>query len=86
MLRVAKSWFRIGSLEILAHDGELDLLRLVMTFGKVQVTQTPQLYKLQISKALLPISGIPSVCPLSHFSSFLDSSFDVHEMSVACLS
>lgn len=28
VLRVAKSWFRIGSLEILAHYGELDLLRL----------------------------------------------------------
>lgn len=27
MLRLAKSWFRIGSLEILAHSGELDLLR-----------------------------------------------------------
>ena len=28
VLRVAKSWFRIGSLEILTHSGELDLLRL----------------------------------------------------------
>lgn len=27
MLRLAKSWFRIGSLEILAHSGELDLQR-----------------------------------------------------------
>lgn len=27
MLRLAKSWFRIGSLEILAHAGELDLQR-----------------------------------------------------------
>uniref|UniRef100_A0A8C9FI99 Selenoprotein O n=1 Tax=Pavo cristatus TaxID=9049 RepID=A0A8C9FI99_PAVCR len=27
VLRLAKSWFRIGSLEILAHSGELDLLR-----------------------------------------------------------
>ncbi|XP_042328719.1 protein adenylyltransferase SelO-like isoform X2 [Sceloporus undulatus] len=30
VLRVAKSWFRIGSLEILAHSGELDLLRMVL--------------------------------------------------------
>lgn len=27
VLRLAKSWFRIGSLEILAHAGELDLQR-----------------------------------------------------------
>ncbi|NXW30365.1 SELO protein, partial [Phaetusa simplex] len=27
VLRLAKSWFRIGSLEILAHSGELDLQR-----------------------------------------------------------
>jgi len=32
VLRVAKSWFRIGSLEILAHYGELDLLRLENDF------------------------------------------------------
>ncbi|XP_061441708.1 protein adenylyltransferase SelO-like [Rhineura floridana] len=32
VLRVAKSWFRIGSLEILAHSGELDLLRLLLDF------------------------------------------------------
>ncbi|KAH0627533.1 hypothetical protein JD844_003334 [Phrynosoma platyrhinos] len=32
VLRVAKSWFRIGSLEILAHSGELDLLRMVLDF------------------------------------------------------
>ncbi|KAF5928849.1 hypothetical protein HPG69_012421 [Diceros bicornis minor] len=32
VLRVAKSWFRFGSLEILAHDGELDLLRTVLDF------------------------------------------------------
>ncbi|CAI5788900.1 Selenoprotein O [Podarcis lilfordi] len=30
VLRVAKSWFRIGSLEILAHSGELDLLRMLL--------------------------------------------------------
>ena len=27
VLRLAKSWFRFGSLEILADAGELDLLR-----------------------------------------------------------
>ncbi|XP_012586886.1 PREDICTED: selenoprotein O isoform X2 [Condylura cristata] len=32
VLRVAKSWFRIGSLEILAHHGELDLLRTLLDF------------------------------------------------------
>ncbi|XP_077009412.1 protein nucleotidyltransferase YdiU-like [Tamandua tetradactyla] len=32
VLRVAKSWFRFGSLEILAHDGELDLLRTLLDF------------------------------------------------------
>ncbi|XP_045631308.1 protein adenylyltransferase SelO-like isoform X2 [Ursus americanus] len=32
VLRVAKSWFRIGSLEILAHYGELDLLRTLLDF------------------------------------------------------
>ncbi|XP_063005577.1 protein adenylyltransferase SelO-like isoform X1 [Melospiza melodia melodia] len=32
VLRVAKSWFRIGSLEILAHSGELDLLRRLLDF------------------------------------------------------
>ncbi|XP_026977481.1 uncharacterized protein [Sagmatias obliquidens] len=32
VLRVAKSWFRIGSLEILAHYGELDLLRMLLDF------------------------------------------------------
>ncbi|XP_011369325.1 uncharacterized protein LOC105299339, partial [Pteropus vampyrus] len=32
VLRVAKSWFRIGSLEILAHDSELDLLRTLLDF------------------------------------------------------
>ncbi|XP_074841610.1 protein nucleotidyltransferase YdiU-like [Carettochelys insculpta] len=32
VLRVAKSWFRIGSLEILAHSGELDLLRTLLDF------------------------------------------------------
>ncbi|KAL7976537.1 hypothetical protein Chor_008486 [Crotalus horridus] len=30
VLRIAKSWFRIGSLEILAHSGELDLLRMLL--------------------------------------------------------
>ncbi|XP_026527934.1 uncharacterized protein LOC113414989 isoform X6 [Notechis scutatus] len=30
VLRVAKSWFRIGSLEILAQSGELDLLRMLL--------------------------------------------------------
>ncbi|XP_053266078.1 protein adenylyltransferase SelO-like isoform X1 [Podarcis raffonei] len=30
VLRVAQSWFRIGSLEILAHSGELDLLRMLL--------------------------------------------------------
>ncbi|XP_077158836.1 protein nucleotidyltransferase YdiU-like isoform X6 [Paroedura picta] len=30
VLRVAKSWFRIGSLEILAHYGEIDLLRMLL--------------------------------------------------------
>ncbi|XP_020656929.2 protein nucleotidyltransferase YdiU isoform X1 [Pogona vitticeps] len=30
VLRVAKSWFRIGSLEILAHSGEVDLLRMLL--------------------------------------------------------
>nr|XP_060638422.1 protein adenylyltransferase SelO-like isoform X3 [Anolis sagrei ordinatus] len=30
VLRVAKSWFRIGSLEILAHSGELELLRTLL--------------------------------------------------------
>ncbi|XP_060104171.1 protein adenylyltransferase SelO-like [Heteronotia binoei] len=30
VLRVAKSWFRIGSLEILTHYGELDLLRILL--------------------------------------------------------
>ncbi|XP_069504238.1 protein adenylyltransferase SelO-like isoform X3 [Ambystoma mexicanum] len=32
VLRVAKSWFRIGSLEILAHSGEVDLLRRLLDF------------------------------------------------------
>ncbi|XP_016074914.1 PREDICTED: UPF0061 protein ETA_18310-like isoform X4 [Miniopterus natalensis] len=32
VLRVAKSWFRTGSLEILAHYGELDLLRTLLDF------------------------------------------------------
>ncbi|XP_062956791.1 protein adenylyltransferase SelO-like isoform X2 [Cynocephalus volans] len=32
VLRAAKSWFRIGSLEILAHYGELDLLRTLLDF------------------------------------------------------
>ncbi|XP_059517161.1 protein adenylyltransferase SelO-like isoform X2 [Myotis daubentonii] len=32
VLRVAKSWFRIGSLEILTHYGELDLLRTLLDF------------------------------------------------------
>ncbi|XP_057588704.1 protein adenylyltransferase SelO-like isoform X2 [Hippopotamus amphibius kiboko] len=32
VLRVAKSWFRIGSLEILAYYGELDLLRTLLDF------------------------------------------------------
>ncbi|XP_014396175.1 PREDICTED: UPF0061 protein ETA_18310-like isoform X4 [Myotis brandtii] len=32
VLRVAKSWFRIGSLEILSHYGELDLLRTLLDF------------------------------------------------------
>ncbi|XP_073190392.1 protein adenylyltransferase SelO-like isoform X4 [Lepidochelys kempii] len=32
VLRVAKSWFRIGSLEILAHSGELDLQRTLLDF------------------------------------------------------
>ncbi|VFV45456.1 Hypothetical predicted protein [Lynx pardinus] len=32
VLRVAKSWFRLGSLEILAHYGELDLLRTLLDF------------------------------------------------------
>ncbi|XP_039076437.1 protein adenylyltransferase SelO-like isoform X1 [Hyaena hyaena] len=32
VLRVAKSWFRIGSLEILAHYGELHLLRTLLDF------------------------------------------------------
>uniref|UniRef100_A0A8D2CY55 Selenoprotein O n=1 Tax=Sciurus vulgaris TaxID=55149 RepID=A0A8D2CY55_SCIVU len=32
VLRAAKSWFRIGSLEILAHHGELDLLRTLLDF------------------------------------------------------
>ncbi|XP_072507866.1 protein adenylyltransferase SelO-like isoform X2 [Notamacropus eugenii] len=32
VLRLAKSWFRIGSLEILAHYGELDLLRKLLNF------------------------------------------------------
>lgn len=27
VLRLAKSWFRIGSVEILAQSGEIDLLR-----------------------------------------------------------
>ncbi|KAJ7322230.1 hypothetical protein JRQ81_018517 [Phrynocephalus forsythii] len=30
VLRVAKSWFRIGSLEILAHSGEMNLLRILL--------------------------------------------------------
>ncbi|XP_078384278.1 protein nucleotidyltransferase YdiU-like isoform X1 [Oculina patagonica] len=32
VLRLAQSWFRIGSLEILAHDGEENLLRKVVDF------------------------------------------------------
>ncbi|XP_063308652.1 protein adenylyltransferase SelO-like [Pelobates fuscus] len=32
VLRVAKSWFRIGSLEILTHSGEYDLLRILVDF------------------------------------------------------
>ncbi|CAH2282236.1 Hypothetical predicted protein [Pelobates cultripes] len=32
VLRVAKSWFRIGSLEILTHSGEYDLLRILVEF------------------------------------------------------
>lgn len=32
VLRLAKSWFRIGSLEILSQSGEIDLLRKLVTF------------------------------------------------------
>ncbi|XP_051909899.1 protein adenylyltransferase SelO-like [Hippocampus zosterae] len=32
VLRLAKSWFRIGSLEILSQSGELDLLRKLLNF------------------------------------------------------
>lgn len=32
VLRVARSWFRIGSLEILTHSGEYDLLKQLMDF------------------------------------------------------
>ncbi|NXL95576.1 SELO protein, partial [Alectura lathami] len=32
VLRLAKSWFRIGSLEVLAHSGELDLERRLLDF------------------------------------------------------
>ncbi|KAM6953392.1 protein adenylyltransferase SelO-like [Aplochiton taeniatus] len=32
VLRLAKSWFRIGSLEVLAQAGELDLLRKLLNF------------------------------------------------------
>uniref|UniRef100_A0A3B4ZN00 Selenoprotein O n=2 Tax=Stegastes partitus TaxID=144197 RepID=A0A3B4ZN00_9TELE len=32
VLRLAKSWFRIGSLEILAQSGEIDLLRTLLNF------------------------------------------------------
>ncbi|KAM9308115.1 protein adenylyltransferase SelO-like [Gastrophryne carolinensis] len=32
VLRVAKSWFRIGSLEILTHSGEFELLRKLVDF------------------------------------------------------
>ncbi|KAM9712928.1 protein adenylyltransferase SelO-like [Menidia menidia] len=32
VLRLAKSWFRIGSLEILAESGEIDLLRKLLNF------------------------------------------------------
>uniref|UniRef100_A0A8C3B1I7 Selenoprotein O n=1 Tax=Cyclopterus lumpus TaxID=8103 RepID=A0A8C3B1I7_CYCLU len=32
VLRLAKSWFRIGSLEILSQSGEIDLLRKLLTF------------------------------------------------------
>ncbi|XP_054621219.1 protein adenylyltransferase SelO-like isoform X2 [Dunckerocampus dactyliophorus] len=32
VLRIAKSWFRIGSLEILSRSGELDLLRKLLNF------------------------------------------------------
>uniref|UniRef100_A0A672ZCM8 Selenoprotein O n=1 Tax=Sphaeramia orbicularis TaxID=375764 RepID=A0A672ZCM8_9TELE len=32
VLRLAKSWFRIGSLEILAESGEIDLLRKLLDF------------------------------------------------------
>ncbi|XP_038654091.1 protein adenylyltransferase SelO-like isoform X2 [Scyliorhinus canicula] len=32
VLRVAKSWFRFGSLEILAHSGETELLRTLVDF------------------------------------------------------
>ncbi|KAM9199846.1 protein adenylyltransferase SelO-like [Mergus octosetaceus] len=32
VLRLAKSWFRIGSLEILSHSGELDLQRRLLDF------------------------------------------------------
>ncbi|KAA8580578.1 hypothetical protein FQN60_013536 [Etheostoma spectabile] len=32
VLRLAKSWFRIGSLEILAQSGEIELLRMLLNF------------------------------------------------------
>ncbi|XP_053198546.1 protein adenylyltransferase SelO-like isoform X2 [Scomber japonicus] len=32
VLRLAKSWLRIGSLEILSHSGEIDLLRKLLNF------------------------------------------------------
>ncbi|TMS08948.1 UPF0061 protein [Larimichthys crocea] len=32
VLRLAKSWFRIGSLEILSQSGEIDLLRKLLNF------------------------------------------------------
>uniref|UniRef100_A0A2D4LU69 Selenoprotein O n=1 Tax=Micrurus spixii TaxID=129469 RepID=A0A2D4LU69_9SAUR len=43
VLRVAKSWFRIGSLEILAQSGELDLLRLDLNPSfKISISVTRQ--------------------------------------------
>ncbi|XDV46857.1 hypothetical protein PO909_016680 [Leuciscus waleckii] len=58
VLRLAKSWFRIGSLEILTRTGELDVLRTLLDFVikehfKSIATNDPDKYVVSICVSLL---------------------------------
>ncbi|KAI1242642.1 hypothetical protein IHE44_0000179, partial [Lamprotornis superbus] len=61
VLRLAKSWFRIGSLEILAHSGELDLLRFELNLHIV--SETANLISLWMS-----VGFAHGVCNTDNFS------------------